>query len=200
MSNPKKIIGIIGGIASGKSRVASAFADNGCSLIDADKIAHKLLEDDSIKQQIHEIFGESVFCDGNIDNGKLAELVFDSQESLEKINNLIHPKVLSEIDKLLDIYNRDSGVRAIVLDVPLLLEVGWQNKCDCLVFIECDGEIRVQRSLKKGISGEMLKKREKFQFSLDKKLNLAHYIVHNNSDWEKTISQVIDVLSVILKD
>jgi dephospho-CoA kinase len=195
---PKKIIGIIGGIASGKSRVSEAFADNGCAVIDADRIAHKLLEDPEIKSQISSIFNLKPACGDNIDRAKLADVVFESDENLAKINNIVHPKVLEEIDKLIDQYNRDSNIRAIVLDVPLLLEVRWENKCDCLIFVECEKEIRVKRAQNKGISEEMLKKREKFQFSLDKKINLAHYIIHNNSVWEKTNSQIIDILSNIL--
>jgi dephospho-CoA kinase len=197
-ARPKKIIGIIGGIASGKSRVSEAFADNGCAVIDADRIAHKLLEDPEIKSQIRNIFGKEVISDENIDRPSLAKAAFESEKSLEKINSIVHPKVLSEIDKLIDQYNRDSNIRAIVLDVPLLLEVRWENKCDCLIFVECEKEIRVKRAQNKGISEEMLKKREKFQFSLDKKISLAHYIIHNNSVWEKTNSQIIDILSNIL--
>ena len=197
-TGPKKIIGIMGAIASGKSRVSEAFAGEGCAVIDADRIAHLLLEDTEIKAQIRSIFGKGVICDDNIDRSKLGEMVFESAESLEKINSIVHPKVLPEIDKLIAQYNRDSNIRAIVLDIPLLLEIGWENKCDCLVFVECDREIRVKRAQNKGISEEMLKKREKFQFSLDKKINLAHYIVHNNSNWEKTNRQIIDILSDML--
>ena len=195
--NSKKIIGIIGGIASGKSSVAEAFASEGCAVIDADRIAHKLLNDAGIKSQIRSIFGQEVICDDNVDRPSLARAAFESEENLKKINSIVHPKVLEEIDKLIAKYNRDSNIRAIVLDIPLLLEVGWENRCDSLVFVECEREIRVKRAQNKGISEEMLKKREKFQFSLDKKINLAHYIIHNNSVWEKTNSQIIDILSSI---
>ena len=85
----KKIIGIIGGISSGKSCVATAFGENGCAVIDADRIAHQLLEDTDIKQQIHGIFDLGGISDKNIDRGKLAEVVFESAENLEKINNKI---------------------------------------------------------------------------------------------------------------
>ena len=191
------IIGILGGIGSGKSTVAKVFAENGCAVINADKIAHDVLEEDGVKKHISEAFGEGVFEGDFVDRKKLGEAVFESKVNADVINGIIHPKVLAEIDKLIDVYGRDKGVRAIVLDVPLLAEVGWEKKCDKLIFVECSPEIKVQRAEKNGLSEENLKKREKFQFSLDKKAQLAHYIVHNNSDLGKVTDQVIQFLSTI---
>jgi len=197
--NRKKIIGIVGGIGSGKSTVAGVFGDNGCAVIDADAIAHKMLGEADVKEQIRAAFGAGVFTEGNADRKKLGEAVFANNDAAERINAIIHPKVLSEIDKLIEIYNRDSNIRAIVLDVPLLLEVEWEKKCDILIFVECNSENRAKRAQKSGLSEENLKKREKFQISLDKKAKLAHYIVHNNSGTKEITNQVTRVLSVIVK-
>jgi dephospho-CoA kinase len=87
-----------------------------------------------------------------------------------------------------------------VLDMPLLLEVGWEKKCDYLIFVECNSENRAKRAKKKGLSKENLKKREKFQISLDKKAKLAHYIVHNNSGTKEITNQVTKVLSVVVNE
>jgi dephospho-CoA kinase len=196
----KKIIGILGGIGSGKSTVAGIFGDNGCAVIDADAIAHGMLDEPETKELILAAFGDEVFAGGNVDRQRLADAVFANNGTAERINAIIHPKVLSEIDKLIEIYNRDSNIRAIVLDVPLLLEVGWEKKCDYLIFVECNPENRAKRAQKHGLSGENLKKREKFQISLDKKAKIAHYIMHNNSGTKEITNQVTKVLSVIVNE
>ena len=200
MVERKKIIGILGGLGSGKSTVAGIFGENGCAVVDADAIAHEMLEKVDVKEQIRVAFGGEVFSGENVDRKKLAEAVFADIGNTERINAIIHPKVLLEIDKLIDIYSRDSNIRAIVLDVPLLLEVGWENKCDSLIFVECNSEIRAKRAKNKGLSKENLKKRENFQISLDKKAKLAHYIVHNNSGTKEITNQVARVLSVIVNE
>ena len=200
MVERKKIIGVVGGIGSGKSTVASIFGDGGCAVIDADAIAHQMLDEPDVKEQILAAFGGEVFLEGNVDREKLAEAVFESEGDIDRINAIIHPKVLLEIDKLIEDYNRDSNIRAIVLDMPLLLEVGWDSKCDYLIFVECNSENRVERAIKHGLSEENLKKREKFQFSLDKKAKVAHYIVHNNSGTKEITNQVTKILSVIVTE
>lgn len=196
----KKIIGVVGGIGSGKSTVASIFGDSGCAVIDADAIAHQMLDEPDVKEHIRAAFGPEVFVDGNVDRERLAEAVFASEGDIDRINAIIHPKVLLEIDKLIEDYNRDSNVRAIVLDVPLLLEIGWERKCDSLIFVECNSENRAKRAIKHGLSEENLKKREKFQFSLDKKAKVAHYIMHNNSGTKEITNQVTRVLSIIVPE
>jgi dephospho-CoA kinase len=200
MVSCKKIIGILGGIGSGKSTVAGVFGVSGCAVVDADAIAHEILDEPETKEQILAEFGEEVFAGGSVDRQGLGDAVFASGDAAERINAIVHPKVLSEIDKLIEIYNRDSNVRAIVLDVPLLLEIGWERKCDSLIFVECNSENRAKRAEKKGLSEENLKKREKFQISLDKKAKLAHYIVHNNSGTKEITNQVTRVLFVIVNE
>ena len=199
MENHKAIIGILGGIGSGKSTVANILANNGCAVINADKIAHELLEQNDIKQKIVAAFGSTILTDDHIDRKKLADLVFESGRNTDIINSIIHPEVLKKIDKLIDFFSRDNNIRAIVLDVPLLAEVGWNNKCDKLIFVDSDPETRFKRAALNGLSQDEIKKREKFQISLDIKSNLAHYIVHNNSDLGITADQVIQVLSAIVE-
>lgn len=199
MINGKIIIGLLGGIGSGKSTVANILHDNGCEVINADRIAHRLLEQEYIERRIVNAFGPEVISSGIIDRRRLADFVFESQQNLDIINSIIHPEVLKKIDKLIGAYSRSNSIRAIVLDVPLLAEAGWIDKCDKLIFVECNPEIRFQRAQKRGLSVDQIKKREKFQFSLDIKSKLAHYIVHNNSDLGIITDQVIQVLSAIVE-
>ncbi|MHC4744830.1 MAG: dephospho-CoA kinase [Planctomycetota bacterium] len=199
-SGKKPIIGILGGIGSGKSTVAGEFAKLGCAVIDADKLAHSLLEEDDIRAQIVGLFGPQI-CDssGNIDRKKLAETVFSDCEKLGRLNKIIHPRVLAQGEELIRQYNEQDDVKAIVLDMPLLAEVGWDKRCDRIVFVECDRQIRAQRAEKAGFFDEKQQRiRENFQNSLDSKASLADNSINNNSDFSELVRQVVSIFSSIL--
>ncbi len=182
-TDKKNIIGIMGGIASGKSTVAKELAKMGCAVIDADKMAKELLNNEDVKRTLKSKFGSGIFDEnGGIDRKKLAAIVFSDAASVRAVNEVIHPKVLEETEKLIEKYRRRPDIKAIILDMPLLAEVGWEKRCDKLIFVRCDEKIRLERAQKKGILDENeLKKRENFQISLDKKLAMAQYIVENNN-------------------
>ena len=177
MKKKKLIIGILGGIGSGKSTVAAEFEKLGCAVIDADRIAHELLGDEDVKRQLIDAFGEGISGkNGLINHAELADRVFGSDEKVACINDIIHPLVFDRTNKLIEQYKGQEKTQLIVLDAPLLVEAGWAQMCDKLVFIDCDPEIRGRRAEKKVPGGEnQLKKREKFQISLDTKAKLAHY-------------------------
>ena len=189
--NKKNIIGIMGGIASGKSTVAKELAKRGCAVIDADKIAKQLLRDKDVKKQIRDRFGRGVFDAGDrINKKKLAKAVFSGTKTVKAVNAIIHPRVLEKTRELIKEYHRQPAVKAIILDMPLLAEVGWEKKCDKLIFVRSDEKIRLKRAQKKGVLRKNdLKKRENFQISLDKKIDMAHYIVDNN-DLSEMIRQI----------
>ena len=195
----KPIIGILGGIGSGKSTVARAFGALGCAVIDADALARGVLNRPEVVGAVVDYFGPDVLdAAGQIDRAALAGRVFDSAESVAFLNGLIHPPVLLKCEELMRDYESRDDIAAIVLDMPLLLEVGWEKRCDFLVFVECDREKRIERMLKNGkLNEKQLKKREKFQISLDKKKEIAHYSIHNNSDESDSTEQVAQLFSNI---
>jgi len=195
----KPVIGILGGIGSGKSTVAAEFAKLGCGVIDADKIAHELLGLDAVKEEIVTRFGRAVLNGaGKIDRRKLAGAVFCDAEKLSLLNQIIHPLVLERAEKLIHQYRRQSHVKAIVLDMPLLLEVGWARRCDRLIFVDSEQKLRQGRAKKMGFDENHLKIRENFQISLDKKFDLADNTVENNSDFSALVRQVADIFSDIM--
>ncbi len=195
----KPVIGILGGIASGKSTVATELAKLGCKVIDADEIAHKLLETDAVKQEIAACFGRAILdSTGKINHKKLAGVVFADVDKLSSLNEIIHPFVLRRAEELIDRYNRQDQVKAIVLDMPLLVEVGWAKRCDRLIFVDCKHELRAVRAQKKGFDRNQLKIRENFQISLDNKVGLADNTVINNSGFSALVRQVADIFSDII--
>lgn len=196
----KPIIGILGGICSGKSTVAAEFARLGCKVIDADEIAKNLLDKKDIKDTIKDMFGEDILgCAGKIDRKKLAGIVFTDTEKLSLLNKVIHPLLLARAEQLIDKYNHSDQIKAIVLDMPLLVEVGWDKRCDKLIFVDCERQIRVDRAKNSGFFDEnQLKIRENFQISLDNKLAIADNVIDNNSSLSALARQVADIFSCII--
>jgi len=192
----KSIIGILGGIGSGKSTVAAEFAKLGCKVIDADKIAHELLEKKAVREKIVSLFGQAILDSaGKIDHRKLAEVVFAGADKLSSLNKTIHPLVLERAEVLIKQYNRQNQVKAIVLDMPLLAEVGWAGRCNKLIFVDCKRQLRLNRTKKMGFDENQFKIRENFQISLDNKAGLADNIVDNNSGLLALAKQVADIFS-----
>lgn len=202
MDKPKKIIGIMGGIGSGKTTVSAEFARLGCAVIDADAIAAKLLNQKKIQSAIINAFGKKITSDtGQIDRNKLGKVVFESENNVNIANSIFHPPIIEQAKTLIDNYNRSKGIKAIVLDMPLLTEIGWDIKCDKLVFVESTDENRLKRAAKKDPENKKnLKNREKFQISLDKKKEIAHYKINNNSDLSALADQVVRIFSIIINE
>ena len=192
----KSIIGILGGIGSGKSTVAAEFVKLGCKVIDADKIAHELLEKKAVREKIVCLFGLAILNSaGKINHRKLAEVVFADADKLSSLNKTIHPLVLERAEVLIKQYNRQNQVKAIVLDMPLLAEVGWAGRCNKLIFVDCKRQLRLDRAKKAGFDENQFKIRENFQISLDNKAGLADNIVDNNSGLLALAKQVADIFS-----
>jgi len=204
VENPrtKPIIGILGGVASGKSTVAAEFARLGCKVIDADKIAHELLEGKDVKDNVVSVFGKVILdSGGEIDRTKLGDIVFADGGKLSSLNKILHPLVLARTEQLIEQYSQENRVKAIVLDMPLLVEVGWARRCDRLIFVGCKRKLRVDRAKKIGIMIEnQLKILENFQISLDSKAAIADNTVDNNSDFSGLAKQVADIFSQIVND
>jgi len=148
------IIGLIGRIGAGKSTVAQRFATHGAHVIDADKIAHEVLEEVDVVRQIVDCFGVDVLdADGRIRRRAVADRVFgptpDHARALEWLEALVHPRVRSRIEaQLATLQAREDGHdgdTVVVLDVPLLVQAGWADRCDRLVEVLCSEEIRRKR-------------------------------------------------------
>lgn len=204
MDNPKKkpVIGILGGVCSGKSTVAAEFVKLGCRVIDADKIAHELLDKKNIKGKIIATFGQGILgSTGKVNRKKLADVVFVDSDKLSLLNKMLHPLVLKRAEELIKQFNRQNQVKAIVLDMPLLVEVGWDKRCDKLIFVDCVWQLRADRAKKLGFYDEnQLKIRENLQNSLDRKVGLADNTIDNNSGFSALAKQVADIFSYIVDD
>ena len=158
------------------------------------------IEKKGIKKKIAASFGQTILnSQGRINRRKLADLVFSDGDKLSLLNSIIHPLVLARTEQLIKRYNRQKRTRAIVLDMPLLAEVGWTNRCNKLIFVDCKQKLRLARAKKKGLSiRNHLKKRENFQISLDRKVEISDNTVNNNSGFRALVKQVADIFSDIV--
>jgi len=148
-----KIIGITGGIGSGKSTVAGFLAGLGVAVIDADGVGHEVLESDGeARRQVIDAFGEDIVApDGRIDRKKLGDIVFGNPEALSRLNRIMHPRIDEVVEARLERYRRQ-GVEAIVIDAPLLVEAGWGKKVDRVWVTTAPEAVILKRLEQSGLS------------------------------------------------
>lgn len=196
----KPIIGLLGGIGSGKSLVARQFASLGCGVIDADALAREALDEPAVREQLVRWWGPGVVgADGRADRKAIGRIVFDHPEELGKLESLIHPRVLERRRRLVERFQADPAVVAIVDDTPLLLEKGLESGCDVLVFVKAPRDTRLARVREsRGWDDAELARRESRQWPLDKKEGRADYVLENSGDQAACLAHVRNVLSLIL--
>ncbi|HET6442883.1 MAG TPA: dephospho-CoA kinase [Phycisphaerae bacterium] len=207
MSNPKSeirnpksplppVLGLVGGIASGKSFVASLFAQLGCAVVDADRLTGDLLRDPATRQALGKRFGEEIFtASGEVDRRRLADAAFADGEALEALNSIMHPELCERAGRALDAARR-RDVPAVILDAPLIFEKGLDTLSDFVVYIEASEEVRRTRAQEsRGWPSAEIARREAGQVSLKAKRERADYIVDNNTSPEHTLEQIRRILA-----
>jgi len=182
-------IGLVGGIASGKSAVRSILAELGCITCDSDDLAHQALRDPAIVSAIAARWGDRAIRHGAVDRGALAAIVFADPGERAQLEALVHPWIHARRRAM---FSTHPGVApARVIDAPLLLEVGLHTECDSIWFVEAPIEARQARALaSRGWSTAELARREAAQWPLDQKRALAHHVLCNDGDPQSLRSRV----------
>lgn len=196
----KPIIGLAGGIGSGKSIVASMLAELGAGVIDSDRLSHEEINSPEVVNTLCRCWGsEIVSADGGVNRNAVRRIIQDRSDALAQLERLLHPRIARRSEELLVSYDSDPQIRAIVWDAPLLYEVDLDRRCDTVIFVEADREVRLARIRRRpGWSEEDLEKFEIAQKPLDMKRNKADYVIENNSDLGVLRGQVERVFSRIL--
>jgi dephospho-CoA kinase len=192
MKQRVKVIGIMGGIASGKSTVAKMLRSLGASIIDADKICHQLINTEEIRDKISKKWGNHLQNkDGKINRRALGKIVFADKEKLSALNKIIHPKAIKLIRSRIADFKDKTNV--IVLDAALLAEANLTTLCDTILFVDTKKPISMKRAQKnrKWPLSETTK-REKFQYSMREKKEMAEITINNNLSKVNTLNQVKD--------
>ena len=196
----KPVIGIAGGIGSGKSFVARLFGEMGCAVIDSDAQVRAAYDDDRVRDTLRSWWGDDVFtADRGINRAVIARLVFSDEVQRRRLEGLIHPWVAEARRREMAAAAADPQVVAYVWDTPLLFEAGLNGECDAVVFVDVPLEQRLQRvKEKRGWDEAELLRRQKSQWPLDKKKRISDYVVTNTADADYARGQVRKVLSRIL--
>ena len=192
----KPILGIVGGIGSGKSYVASLFAKQGAHVIDADRLGHLALQDTQIKKQIKERWGEDVFNDmDEVDRKKLSSIVFAQPQEKARLESMVFPFIRQGILDDIHQYQSDNRVKLFILDAAILLETGWKEHCDAVIFIDASESTRLKRVAGRGWTMEELHRREASQWPLEKKKAACRHAIPNEGDEVLTESLVKDLVN-----
>lgn len=182
-------IGLVGGIASGKSAVRSMLAELGCITCDSDDLAHRALRDPAIIRSIGARWGDRAVRNGAVDRGALAAIVFADPGERSHLEALVHPWIHARRRAM---FSAEPGTApARVIDAPLLLEVGLHTECDSIWFVDAPIEARQARALAtRGWPASELARREAAQWPLDQKRALAHHVLCNDGDPQSLRSRV----------
>ena len=185
-------LGLTGGIASGKSAVAAMLREMGFAVLDADSLAHKLIEpgQPAYEEVLHE-FGPSIIATGGrVDRAKLGAIVFNDRAKLDRLNAIVHPRVAEVIFSQFEVWRR-AGVRdAVFVEAALLVESGIHKNLDGLVVAWCTPEQQVERLVTRGLSEAEARRRIAAQLPVEEKLSLATEKIDCTGSLDETRRQV----------
>ena len=195
-------VGLTGGIASGKSVVGEMFAAVGVHVIQADVIAHRLMQPgESVYKQVVEHFGSGILNpDRVINRAKLAEAVFGDSPRVEDLNRIVHPAVVAEQDRWMEEVRRADAHAIAMVEAALILEAGAEDRFDCLVVVTCRPEQRAKRWAQRLHLDEETARREvtrrmAAQWPDEEKVKAADYVIDNSGSLDQTERQVREVLA-----
>jgi dephospho-CoA kinase len=187
------VIGVTGGVGTGKSTVARMFRELGASALDADVIAHRVMEPGKPAwRRIVKAFGKRVLNpDRTVNRTRLAAAVFNDPEERRRLESIVHPPVLREIRRALARLRRERKTRSVVVEIPLLLEVGAEKLVDVIVVVTAPAEAQRRRlKQQRGWSDKEIRARAKAQWDLPAKVALADAVIDNGNGVEATRTQV----------
>jgi dephospho-CoA kinase len=198
-------VGLTGGIATGKTTVAAILRELGCHLLDADKIAHRLIEPGAAAyEDVLREFGRGILtADGRVDRKKLGAIVFEDQARLVRLNAIVHPHVLETQDRELGGIERAEPHAIAVVEAALLIEAGYAPKLDYLVVTWCTPEQQLARLMRQdatGISGrgltlEQSRQRIAAQMPNEEKRRMADEVIDCSGSLEHTREQVVALVA-----
>jgi len=184
-----RVIGLTGGIASGKSLVSRTLRGLGMTAIDADHVGQEFMaKDDAVKEEVVKTFGPAVLTKGGeIDRTKLGAIIFRDPERRKALERIMHPLIGAELWKRA----RESG-HDIVLEIPLLIETGGHERVDMVLVVYATRECQIQRIMgRDGMTEEEAVRRIDAQLPLEEKVPYAHYVINNTGTVEETEEQVV---------
>ena len=194
-----KKVGLTGGIGSGKSTVARMLADEGFPVVDADQIAREIMEPGSpVLADVADVFGADLIDDtGALNRGELARRAFASKEQTAKLNAVPHPAIRAESNRRFDAAEA-AGERAVIYDMPLLVDLGLNKEMDLTVVVDVDVDERVRRLVaKRGLAERDARARIAQQVDDATRLAAADVVIDNNGPQEALAPQVEKLVGLL---
>lgn len=180
-----KIVGLTGGIGSGKTSILNLFKKNNIKCFNSDLIAKDLMEND-LKDKIKILFGSEIYPKGKLNRRKISDIVFNDREKLSLLNSTVHPEVRKKFKNFIKTNEKD---KILVCETALLFETGFYKKCDFTILVIAPFQKRIERIIQRDnlLESEIIKRME-HQWSDKKKANLSDHII-NNDNWKDTLLQ-----------
>lgn len=196
-SKMTRIIGLTGGIGSGKSTVANYIASKGIPVYIADEEAKKIMERIEVKSSIQSLFKESILnADNTLNRNKIAELVFSNPDKLKQLNAIVHPAVKNHFINWMKEHKDDSF---IIKEVAILFETGGHSDCDMVILITAPEDVRIERAMKRDNSSkESVLARIKNQLPEADKIKLSDFVIEN-TNLETTLLKIDEILKILAK-
>lgn len=194
--------GLTGGIATGKSTVSRIFQQAGALIIDADAIAHGATRKGMPAwRKIVSHFGQGILrSNGEINRALLGSIVFNDDEKKRELNRIVHPQVRREVDLELASLDRDDNGKVIILDIPLLIEVGWHRDLEEVILVYAPEEIQLNRLMARDhLSSEEARKRIRAQMPIEEKKQYATIIIDNQGDLSATREKTMGVYTFLVE-
>ena len=191
------IVGLTGGIATGKSLVSAELKRLGATVIDADVIAREIVEPGKpAYNEIVESFGERVLNpDRTLNRKALGDIVFCDREELGKLNRITHPRIRQRIREELARAGEDE---LVVVDIALLIEMGFRDEVDSVIVVWADEERQIERMLRRNnLTREEARQRLSCQIPVKEKLGYADYVIENNGDIESAVARASEVFMAL---
>ena len=179
--NSVKIIGLTGGIGSGKSTIAGLLIELGAVIIDADKIGHDVLDTDSqAHEQVVAAFGQRILnTDGSVNRRQLGRIVFADRKALSRLNQIMHPLIYRLVKTKLRRY-KEQGARLVVIEAPLLIEASWATMVDAVWVVTATKADVLKRLEKSGFSRNEIMARIRCQLTESERIKMADVVINND--------------------
>lgn len=189
------VLGITGGIGSGKSSVSKILGDRGLRVLDADEISHIVTDVGGIAlDEIAEVFGKrAISSDGSMNRRYISSVVFNDNTKLDILSAIVHKYVFLYMDAELE-KERNKKTKCVVLDVPIPVRKGFVDHCNQIWTVICDEEVRIDRLIKRGMDKDDAKRRMAMQMTDDEYAALGDHVIDNSGTREELSSRVDELI------
>jgi dephospho-CoA kinase len=202
LQKPILVVGLSGGIGSGKSFVAGLLKDLGAQVFDADRAGHDVLCDGKIMELLRQRWGNQIFSsNGEVDRQAVASIVFGCADNavteLRFLQAISHPRIQHALEDFIETFQVAGNSVSIVVDAALLFEAEWDQCCDKVIFVDCRQSVRWQRCRERGWSDEEIIQRQASQLELQEKRRRSDLILDNSGTRDNTLKQLQTMWGVL---